>query len=233
MTLDPDQLETLYEHRFAAEQPARAELWSVLCQDFFQRWVSPTDTVLDVAAGRCEFANAIVADRRIALDLNPAVRRYAGDGVEALVGRSDDISLADGEVDTAFVSNFFEHVHRDTILSTLAEVHRVLKPGGQLLVLQPNIRFCARDYWQFFDHVTPVDDRALAEALTATGYQLQRVIPRFLPYTTKGRLPATPALVRLYLRFPPLWRVLGAQSFLVARTNGRATTPPAAEDSAA
>ena len=148
------------------------------------------------------------------------MRRYADDGVEALVGRSDRIPLADGEVDTAFVSNFFEHVDRDTILATLVEIHRVLKPGGRLLVLQPNIRFCARDYWQFFDHVTPVDDRALAEALAATGYRLQRCIPRFLPYTTKGRLPARPALVRLYLRIPVAWRVLGAQSFLLATAEG-------------
>ena len=218
--VDPGRLEGLYEQRFAAEQHDRTRLWAVLCQDFFQRWVAPGDTVLDVAAGHCEFVNAIVAARRIALDLNPAVRRYADDGVEALVGRSDRIPLADGEVDTAFVSNFFEHVDRDTILATLVEIHRVLKPGGRLLVLQPNIRFCARDYWQFFDHVTPVDDRALAEALAATGYRLQRCIPRFLPYTTKGRLPARPALVRLYLRIPVAWRVLGAQSFLLATAEG-------------
>jgi ubiquinone/menaquinone biosynthesis C-methylase UbiE len=218
VTLDPQRLEDLYEHRFGTEHPAREALWSVLCHDFFQRWVSPGDTVLDVAAGHCEFANAIVGVRRIALDLNPAVRRYAANGVEAVVGRSDDMPLADAEVDTAFVSNFFEHVDRATILATLLEIHRVLKPGGRLLILQPNIRFCARDYWQFFDHITPVDDRALAEALTATGYRLQLCIPRFLPYTTKGRLPATPALVRLYLRSPVAWRILGAQAFLVATT---------------
>ncbi|SHF59389.1 Methyltransferase domain-containing protein [Jatrophihabitans endophyticus] len=226
MTLDGARLTDLYRHRFGDEQEARTELWQVLCHDFFQRWVAPTDTVLDVAAGHCEFANAIVAERRIALDLNPAVREHAGPGVEAVVGRSDAVPLADGEVDTAFVSNFFEHVDRDTILATLVELRRVLRPGGRLLILQPNIRFCARDYWQFFDHVTPVDDRALAEALAATGFELQHCIPRFLPYTTKGRLPATPALVRLYLRVPVAWRVLGAQSFLVATTTASTPTTP-------
>ncbi len=104
------------------------------------------------------------------------------------------------------------HVRR----STDDEVRRVLRLGGRLLVLQPNVRYCARDYWQFFDHITPVDDRALLEAFAATGYNVILNIPRFLPYTTKSRLPSGPALVKLYLRVPLAWRVLGAQAFMVA-----------------
>jgi hypothetical protein len=45
-------------------------------------------------------------------------------------------------------------------------------------------------------------------------------IPRFLPYTTKSRLPSGPALVRLYLKVPLAWRVLGAQAFVVATPTG-------------
>jgi len=102
------------------------------------------------------------------------------------------------------------HITRDVILSTLIEARRVLKPTGRLLVLQPNVRFCERDYWQFFDHITPVDDRALAEAFAATGFDVEKCIPRFLPYSTKSRLPSWPSLVRLYLKMPLAWRVLGS-----------------------
>jgi hypothetical protein len=42
------------------------------------------------------------------------------------------------------------------------------------------------------------------------------VIPRFLPYTTKSRLPQAPWLVSLYLRFPLVWRILGKQTLVVA-----------------
>jgi hypothetical protein len=41
-------------------------------------------------------------------------------------------------------------------------------------------------------------------------------VTRFLPYTTKGRLPQARRLVRLYLRFPPAWLVLGKQTLYIA-----------------
>lgn len=217
MELESSGLKTLYTNRFGTEGEQRQDLWQVLCSDFFQQWVPADAVVLDLAAGHCEFINNIRAGRRIAVDLNPDVTLRAAAGVETYVQRSDELTgIADHSIDVVFISNFFEHITREVILSTLVEVRRVLKPGGRLLVLQPNVRYCARDYWQFFDHITPVDDRALSEAFAATGYDVLRSIPRFLPYTTKSRLPSGPALVRLYLRVPLAWRVLGAQAFMVA-----------------
>jgi len=218
-TDEGEQLRRLYAHRFDPDADFRVAMWSVLCADFFSRYVRPDDTVLEVAAGHCEFINQIAARRRIALDLNPDVRRHAGPGVEVLVGSSTDLgAVPDGSVDVAFVSNFFEHVPREVILATLREIRRVLAPGtGRLLVLQPNIRYCARDYWMFFDHVTALDDRSLAEALGLAGFDVEQMIARFLPYTTKSRLPRSLFLVRTYLRVPLAWRLLGAQSLAVAR----------------
>jgi len=212
----------MYAHRFEGAAEMRSDLWQVLCSDFFQRYVPESSTVVDLAAGHCEFINNIRAGRRIAVDLNPAVVQRAAAGVETYVCRSDALTdLADASVDRVFVSNFFEHVTREVIVSTLAEVRRVLRPDGRLLVLQPNIRFCGRDYWMFFDHITPVDDRALAEAFALTGFEVEQNIARFLPYTTKSRLPSGPGLVRLYLKVPLAWRLLGAQTFMVGRPTSR------------
>lgn len=214
---ESESLRTLYASRFAGEGAQRDDIWQVLCADFFQRWVPRESTVLDLAAGHCEFINNIVAARRIAVDLNPDVAARAAAGIETHVARSDALgAIADRSVDVVFCSNFFEHITRDAILATLAEARRVLAPGGRFLLLQPNVRYCARDYWQFFDHITPVDDRAMVEAFAATGFRVTTNIPRFLPYTTKSRLPSGPGLVRLYLRVPLAWRVLGAQAFMVA-----------------
>jgi ubiquinone/menaquinone biosynthesis C-methylase UbiE len=215
--LESNGLKALYRNRFDSEAEQRQELWKVLCTHFFQRWVPEDAVVLDLAAGHCEFINNIRAGRRIAVDLNPDVTLRAAAGVESYVLSSDDLAeIAGQSVDVVFISNFFEHISREAILATLVEVRRVLRPGGRLLVLQPNVRYCARDYWQFFDHITPVDDRALVEAFAATGFDVVTNIPRFLPYSTKSRLPSGPALVKLYLRVPLAWRVLGAQAFLVA-----------------
>lgn len=56
-----------------------------------------------------------------------------------------------------------------------------------------------------FDHITQVDGRALAEALAAAGFRVEKCIPRLLPYSTQSRLPSWPWLVRLYLRVPLAW----------------------------
>jgi SAM-dependent methyltransferase len=212
-----EQLRALYAERFGGDRARRAALWRALCAGFFDRHVQPSDTVLDVAAGGCEFINAVRAGTRIAVDVNPAVRDAAGPGVRVLVASADDLAeVDDGSVDVVFASNFFEHIDRPTILAVMVEAHRVLRPGGRFLVLQPNVRFCARDYWMFFDHVTPIDDRALVEAFALAGFEVTTVVPRFLPFTTKSRLPTSPWLVRAYLAVPLAWRVLGKQSFLLA-----------------
>lgn len=227
-TTGSSTLTSLYRHRFQANREPRAELWAVLVDGFFQRWVPRDSCVLDLAAGDCGFVNAIAARRRIAVDLNPDVVDAAAAGVEAIVCAADAVEeVPDASVDRIFVSNLFEHLPRETILAVMDECRRLLAPTGRLLVLQPNIRFCARDYWMFFDHVTPLDDRSLGEALALTGFDVEHQITRFLPYTTKSRLPASPALVRGYLRVPLAWRVLGAQTFIVAgHSHGRADDRP-------
>lgn len=211
----------MYARRFADEHLQRHDLWEVLCQEFFQRWIPDDAVVLDLAAGHCEFINNIRAGRKFAVDLNPDVKQRCAVDVEAHISRSEDMPMfADSSIDRVFISNFFEHVSREVILGTLDEVRRVLRPDGRLLILQPNVRYCAKDYWMFFDHITPVDDRALAEALEASGFEVEVCIPRFLPYTTKSALPRGPRIVRMYLRMPFAWRFFGGQAFLVGRVSG-------------
>lgn len=217
----PEDLRALYTHRFSGDGEMRGDLWEVLCRDWFQRWIPTDATVLDIAAGHCEFINNITAGRRLAVDLNPGITEYAAAGVEARVAASDELPFEDSSVDRVFISNFFEHVSRDVIVSTLQEARRVLRADGKLLVLQPNVRYCAKDYWMFLDHITPVDDRALVEAFAACGFNVELNIPRFLPYTTKSRLPSGRALVRLYLKLPIAWRLFGAQAFMVGTPTDR------------
>jgi hypothetical protein len=207
----------IYRRRFAHEHEARAALWKTLCNGFFQQFIPAGSTVLEIGAGYCEFINAITAARRIALDINPDVVKMASSGVEALVGRSTEVAeKCPAPLDRIFVSNLFEHLTKDDIMETLIQCHGRLAERGRILVLQPNIRYAARDYWMFFDHITPLDDRSLCEALELAGFRIVRIIPRFLPYTTRSRLPQSPLFVRTYLRVPFLWNLFGGQAFVVA-----------------
>ena len=213
------ELAKLYRHRFEpAELPRKLAIWRVLCEDFFSRYVGANDVVVDIGAGYCEFINSVTCGRRIAVDLNPDVRTFAGPTVEI---RHDDCtvlpSFADDTADVVFMSNFLEHLpSKQVVFDTLAQAKRILKPGGRLMILQPNVRLLPGEYWDFFDHHTPLTEKSLAEALLNLDMQLVQVIDRFLPYTTKSRLPQSPHLVRLYLKFPLAWKLLGKQSFLVA-----------------
>lgn len=212
-------LTSLYRHRFEeAELPAKNRIWQVLCEDFFSRYVGAGDVVVDIGAGYCEFINNIRCGRKIAVDLNPEVARRAGADVEVINESCMAIaSLPEGSVDVVFMSNFLEHLpDKAAVLATLRECHRLLRPGGRAIILQPNIRFLPGEYWDFFDHHTPLTDRSLVEGVQLAGLEPTTVIPRFLPYTTKSRLPQAPWLIRLYLRVPLAWWLLGKQALVVA-----------------
>lgn len=213
-----DNLDKMYRRRFSKDEGFRKAMYGVLCSEFYSRYVPENSLVLDVAAGYCEFINAIKAEGKIAVDANPDVKRHAAKGVRCIVSKSSDMgAIKSGSVDVVFVSNFFEHLPKEEIVLTIREIRRVLKVQGKLLVLQPNIRYAYKDYWMFFDHITPLDDRSLCEALEVNGFEIVECIPRFLPYTTKGSLPKSLLLLRAYLKIPLLWRLFGQQAFVVAR----------------
>jgi len=213
------ELARLYSNRFSERERAQmAEFWKILCDDFLSRYVRPEDCVLDLAAGYCEFINNVRARRRIAVDANESARSAAAPGVEFVHAPSTDLAaIAAASIDVAFVSNFFEHLpSTDDLLRTLGELWRVLRPGGRLLVIQPNIRLVPGRYWDFIDHHLPLTERSLVEALEMTGLEPVEVRPRFLPYTTKVRVPKAPWLLRLYLRLPPAQWLFGKQMWIVA-----------------
>lgn len=213
------QLEKLYRHRFEErELPGKLAIWKVLCTDFFDQYVGPQDVVVDLGAGYCEFINNVRGGSKIAVDLNPRVREFAAPGVRVLNESCTALaSLPDASADVVFMSNFLEHLpSKQMVFDTLAEARRLLRPGGRLMILQPNVRLLPGAYWDFFDHHTPLTERCLVEAVSLLQMDVQRVIARFLPYTTKSLLPQSPALVRLYLKVPPAWWLLGKQSFVLA-----------------
>ncbi|UCH58430.1 MAG: class I SAM-dependent methyltransferase [Anaerolineales bacterium] len=211
-------ISNLYQNRFKPEEQKRKEIiWQTLCKHFFQHYISAEDTVLDIGAGFCEFINHIECRNKYALDINPDIKFYADDDVTILQGSVLDIqSISDGSVDIVFASNFFEHLpDKDIFFKTLFEIKRVLRTGGKILILQPNIAVLNGRYWDFFDHHIPLTHKSVSEALVLSGFRILEVRARFLPYTTKSFFPMNPILTRLYLLFRPLHYIIGGQAWIV------------------
>ena len=171
---------------------------------------------MDIGCGYGEFINQVKARKKFAVDLAPEYKKYLNKNVQFFSGSGSKIpQIKSNSIDEIFISNVFEHISRKEILRTIQEMKRVLKKKGKVLILQPNIRFIQYDYWMFFDHVTPIDDRALEETFGVYGFKLQTRYLKFLPYTTKSKLPKSETLIKLYLKLPFLWSFFGKQSFLV------------------
>ena len=213
------ELEELYQQRFRAEDLApKHAIWKVLCADFFQKYIRATDRVVDIGAGYCEFINNIDAREKIAVDLNPDVKQFAAPDVRVINAPCTAIQqLEASSVDIVFMSNFLEHLptYRE-VLEILATSYHKLKPGGSVLILQPNYRLNPIRYFDAIDHTVILTDRNLVRALEALSFDIAELKVRFLPFTSKSILPASGALTALYLRLPPLQWLLGGQTFVEA-----------------
>jgi SAM-dependent methyltransferase len=207
----------VYARRFPdAEVRAKDLIWREIA-----RWLSryiPADAVtLDLACDRGYFIRNVRARERWATDLRD-VSGDLGDGIRFV--RADGLRLREAlpaaSFDVVFTSNYLEHLAGpDAVIEQLAVVRDLLRPGGRAIVLQPNIALVGGAYWDFIDHRVALTDHSLVEAAELAGLRTRHVIRRFLPYSTKGRLPSHPALVRAYLALPPLWLLLGKQTLYV------------------
>jgi SAM-dependent methyltransferase len=211
-------LPRIYARRFSdADSPRKGAVWREITR-FLQRYIDPNSTVVDLACDRGAFINVVKAARRIAVDMRD-VRQQLDPSVDFI--QADGLSLRnclpEASVDVVFMSNYLEHLESaDAVIEQFAVVAQILRPGGRVIVLQPNIRLTGGTYWDFLDHKTPLTEKSLIEAARMADLDIDDVIVRFLPYTTKSRFPQNPWLVRAYLAFRPAWFVLGRQTLLVA-----------------
>jgi cyclopropane fatty-acyl-phospholipid synthase-like methyltransferase len=191
-------------------------VWAALWRYYFRHRIDATDTVLDLGCGYGDFINHVIAKRRIALDLWPEFVIHIAPGIETLVASLTDLSaLEDGAIDYAFASNVVEHVTKEEFASLLACLKKKLSARGRLTLIQPNYRYASAEYFDDYTHISIWSHVSLADFLTANGYEVIEIRPRFLPLTVISRIPVSPLLIGLYLNSP--FKPLGKQMLLSAR----------------
>lgn len=207
--------------RFSYDQ-RRQQLWKVLCS-YLQSEIPPSSAVLELGGGYCDFINQIQAAEKHVIDLSPDIAKFAAEGVGTHVQPCSELDRFPGErFDTVFASNLFEHLTREDLLTTLSGILRILRPGGKLLIIQPNFRYAYKGYFDDYTHIGIFTHISLADLLKACGFHIDTVVPRFLPFSLRGRAPKWPWLLRFYLSLP--YRPMAAQVYIVcSKTRGSDT----------
>jgi len=193
----------VYHNTRFTPDPRRRVLWQTLVAGVFQKQIPPDGVVLELGAGYGEFINSVKARRCLAVDQWPGMLAHLNAGVEGLVTRITQLEgVADDSVDYVFSSNCFEHVSQSELVDCLAQLRRKMKSGAMLTIVQPNFKFCVREYFDDYTHVSIYTDKGLCDLLAANGFKIVRCVPRFMPFSIKGFLPVHPWLIRLYLMSP-------------------------------
>jgi hypothetical protein len=210
--------ERLYNHRFQdIDQNGRVAVWKEISPHVHGIMGKP-QKVLDPAAGRGEFIGAVDARETWAVDAVAYEQAHYKPDTKVITSMIMDAELPADHFDGIFISNFLEHLYdQEAIAAFLEKMYGTMESGGRIAILGPNYRYCAKEYWDYADHYIPLTHRAVDEHLYAAGFEIARTIPRYLPYSFRSALPASPKLTAAYLRMPLAWKLLGKQFLVIGR----------------
>lgn len=194
-----------------------ADVWRLVAADIQRRLPEPAARVLDLGAGYGDFVNGVGAQEKWAVDQWQGFTKHLVPGVRGVVS---DIRALPAEVpqkhfDLCFMSNVMEHFTVEDGEKILQGVERSLRPGGYLVLLQPNFTYCSKHYFDDYTHKTIYTAEGMGNFLRDHGYDLVSVYPRYLPFSFKSRLPRPLWAVWFYLRSP--FKPMAAQMLLIAK----------------
>lgn len=135
-----DEEAAIYDYYGRSPRVACAEAWIV---PWMIRHVGP-GIVVDLGTGTGRIAQAVAratGQRVIAVDhsramLERALERTRGLPVVALRADVTELPIVDASIDTVLCSGVLHHLSRPA--SSLGEIARVLRPGGVLVIREPN-----------------------------------------------------------------------------------------------
>lgn len=153
-----------YEERFdpflLRGRPALTTIFETMFAELFPQ---PAGRLLDIGCGSGFYLPLLsrFADEIIGFDLSPEMVAGAGELIDAsgitnvrlFVGDAEQIDLPDGTVDCILCFDVLHHI--PDLPRALAEMHRLLCPGGRLIAIEPNVLNPA----VFAAHAMPAEER--------------------------------------------------------------------------
>jgi SAM-dependent methyltransferase len=188
----------------------------------FLALLPPTGRVLDIGAGNGRFARAAAAAHRVvAVEISSqaiAVMR-AAPGTQNRPGICQASGLhlpfAAGSFDAVVTQDLVEHLHSDQLDPHLAEVRRVLAPGGRYLLHTPS---SLRGSTSFGLHLREYRLRELRRVAEAHGFRPRWIVVNFARLGWTGTAPAR--LWPIVDAWETVWAALGRIG--LRRLGGRA-----------
>ncbi len=135
-------------------------------------------------------------DRRFAG--RPAIRVHRQTLERWVAGRADQ------SCDSVILVNVLEHIENDR--QALDHIHRILRPGGHLLLMVPALKFLFSDLDAFYGHfrryMLPDLRRRVGEAgfgiVHARYFDIAGIVPWWILNTLLGATTFNPRLMRIY-----------------------------------
>jgi SAM-dependent methyltransferase len=142
--------------------------------------LTPGARVADVGAGNAPYRELFDDADYVTIDWAESIHEDAHNS--DLIASAESIPVADGGFDCVLMTQVLEHVPSPD--AVLAEMHRVLRPGGTINVTVPlawELHELPHDYFRF-------TARGLEVSLERAGFEAIRVRPRNDCFTTLAQL---------------------------------------------
>jgi SAM-dependent methyltransferase len=137
-----------YQYRACSDGPAPQRFWQEAKLREAERWLmpSPGDVILDVGCGSGMLSDRIskyTGVRVIGVDGNPAALEFASKtfrrpNLEFRHGLVDELGFQAESCTKIALLEVIEHIEPEQAVAMLQNFHRLLKPGGQVVITTPN-----------------------------------------------------------------------------------------------
>lgn len=144
----------------------------------------PSMSVLEIGCGTGIFLRYLKArgfKDVVAVDTDTGLREVLDDLGEYDIQLTDAAGslerIGAARFDRVALFDVAEHLQVSDLVALMKSIHRVLKPGGRVVLRSPNCGspWGLKMHFDTFDHVTPITSGRLRELATATGFEVFRI----------------------------------------------------------